>query len=301
LAILRLSPVTFLTIAPPWRRAQRPLVANPVIARYRRLGPARSNAITRRGARSSFPAIAGALETHMLKKLSLAAALAAIASGAWATTTVGSATLVDNAVVHAGTVAATSFLTYVSGGNGVTGTSDGSSYAYDGVPDPAAAMAAADHRWLQYDAPIFMTSGNTFLSSVLALPALDHGWTSGNTGEFWEPFEFRIFGCTAATATACTEGKITDVYTRGIDDTGAAKNADDFASVWGFDRSYNIFMITSGDRLVGGGLPGYSPGEGEIDALAVAAPVPEPSEFALMIAGLGALGFVARRKRRLAA
>jgi|SRR5664279_1603408 len=236
----------------------------------------------------------------MSKQLFVAAALAAAVSGAWATTTVGNATLVDTAAVHSGTVSPTTFLTYLSGGDGVTGTADGLTYAYDGVANPAAAMAAADHRWLQFDAPIFMTSGNTFLSSVLAVPAIDHGWTVDNTGEYFEPFEFRIWGCTAATLTACTEGHITDVYTRGIDDTGAGKNADDFASVWGFNQSYNIFAITSGDRLVNGGVPGFSPGEGEIDALAFANPVPEPSEFALMVAGLGALGFVARRKRHRA-
>jgi PEP-CTERM motif len=234
----------------------------------------------------------------MLKQLSIASALVAAASGAWATTTIGSATLVDNAVVHAGTTTATTFLTYLSGGDGVTGTADGTSFAYDAIPDPAAAMAAADHRWLQFDAPIFMTSGNTFLSSVLAVSDIDHGWTANNTGESFEPFEFRIWGCTAATLTACTEGRITDVYTLGIDNTGAGKNADDYSTVWGFDRSYNIFAITSGDRLVGGP---FSPGEGEIDTLAFAAPIPEPSEFALMIAGLGAMGFVARRKRRVAA
>ncbi len=234
----------------------------------------------------------------MLKQLSLVAALAAIASGAWATTPVGSATLVDNAVVHAGTTTATTFLTYLSGGDGVTGTADGSTFTYDAVPDPAAAMAAADHRWLQFDAPIFMTSGNTFINSVLAVSNIDHGWTANNTGESFEPFEFRIWGCTAATLTACTEGRITDVYTLGIDNTGAAKNADDFSSVWGFDRSYNIFAITSGNRLVGGP---FSVGEGEIDALAVAAPIPEPSDFALMIAGLAAMGFATRRRGRAAA
>ena len=142
-----------------------------------------------------------------------------------------------------------------------------------------------------------MTSDATFLASVLAVPAIDHGWTSDNTGEYFEPFEFRIWGCTSATLTACTEGKITDVYTRGVDDSGAGKNADDFASVWGFDKAYNIFAITSGDRLVNGGVPGFSPGEGEIDALAITAPVPEPSEYALLGVGLAALTFVARRRR----
>ena len=91
-------------------------------------------------------------------------------------------------------------------------------------------------------------------------------------------------GAAPAELGSCTEGHITDVYTRGVDDTGVGKNADDWASVWGFDRPYTIFAITSGDRLVGSPQGGFSPGEGEIDALAIATPVPEPAEWALMLA-----------------
>jgi hypothetical protein len=234
----------------------------------------------------------------MLKKISVAALLAAALSSASAGTVVGSATLVDTATVHPGTITPTAYLTYLSGGNGVTGTADGTSYAY-GSFSAGVAMGSADHVWLQYDPAIFMTSGNVALTSLLAIPALDHGWTSGNTGEFWEPFEFRIWGCTSAEMGSCTEGHITDVYFRGVDDLGPGKNADDFASVWGFDRPYTIFAITSGDRLVGSPQGGFSPGEGEIDALAIANPVPEPAEWALMMFGLGAIGYVARRRRML--
>lgn len=229
----------------------------------------------------------------MLTRTIIAAALAAACTAGFAQTTVGGATLIETAVVHDGTVSASSFLTYVSGGDNVTGTADGSSYAYDAVVDPAAAMAAADHRWLQFDPGIFMSTGGTLVSSVLAIPAIDHGWDLNNNGENWEPFEFKIWGCTSATPTACTEGTITDVYKRGVDDTGVGKNADDFASVWGFGQSYSLFMITSGDHL---SSAGHSPGEGEIDALAIAA-VPEPETYALFAAGLGLLGFVARRRR----
>ena len=230
----------------------------------------------------------------MFKQLSLAALLATALSGASAQTAVGSGTLVDTATVHPGTVTPTAYLTYLSGG-GATGTADGTTFTSGGFT-PGAAMATADHAWLQYDPVIFMSSGALSLSSVLAIPAIDHGWTSDNTGEFWEPFEFRIWGCTSALLSACTEGHITDVYTRGVDDTGVGKNADDWSTTWAFGAAYSIFAITSGDRLVGGGFPGFSPGEGEIDALAVVA-IPEPSEFALMVAGLGALGYVARRRR----
>jgi len=230
----------------------------------------------------------------MFKRISLAAVLAASITPAFATTAVGSATLVDNATVHSGTATPASYLSYVSGGNGAVGFATGSTWGFD-PSTPAQAMATADHIWLQYDPAILMTSGNTFLSQVLAIPALDHGWTSDNTGEFWEPFEFKIFGCLGASTTSCVEeGHITDVYTRGVDDTGSMKNADDFASVWAFNGSYNYFAIVSGDRLVGGC---YSCGEGEIDALAVIGAVPEPSTYALMAGGLGLVAFLSRRRR----
>jgi len=229
----------------------------------------------------------------MLTRTIVAAALAAASTAGLAQTVVGGATLIETATVHSGTVSASTFLTYVSGGDNTTGTADGTTYTIDAIADPAGAMAAADHRWLQFDPGIFMSTGGALVNSVLAIPAIDHGWTADNTGENWEPFEFKIWGCTSATPSACTEGTITDVYTRGVDDTGAAKNADDFASVWGFRASYSLFMITSGDHL---SSSGHSPGEGEIDALAIAA-VPEPETYAMFAAGLGLLGFVARRRR----
>lgn len=227
----------------------------------------------------------------MIQRLAIAIAAAACASASFATTTVGGATLIDTATVHAGTVTPVSYLSYVSGGNGLTGVSDGSSWGSTGE-SPAVAMATADHHWLQYDAPILMYSA-TALSAVIAVPALDHGWTPGNTGEFWESFEFVIKGCSAASITSCSEiGTITDVYTRGVNDAGSLKNADDWTTRWAFKGSYQYFGIFSGDRLVGGP---YSPGEGEIDALASG--VPEPQTYAMMAAGLALLGVAARRRR----
>jgi predicted phage tail protein len=82
----------------------------------------------------------------MLQRLAIAAALAAASTAGLAQTVVGGAIIIETAVVHSGTVRASSFLSYVSGGDGVTGTTNGSSIAYDGVPDPAAPMNAADHR-----------------------------------------------------------------------------------------------------------------------------------------------------------
>ena len=47
----------------------------------------------------------------------------------------------------------------------------------------------------------------------------------------------------------------------------------------------------------GSGIPGQiSPGTYSIAA--VAAPIPEPETYAMMLAGLGAIGFMAARRRR---
>jgi hypothetical protein len=210
-------------------------------------------------------------------------------STALATTTIGGATLIDNATVNSGTVSPTTYLSYVGGGNGATGWADGSTWGGDGFT-PAAAMSTADHHWLQYDPGIVVHSA-TALRSVLAIPAIDHGWTASNTGEFFEPFEFRIFGSDSSGA-LLEEGYITNVWARGVDDSSASKNADDWTSQWSFAGSYNYFTVVSGDRLVG---DSYSPGEGEIDAIAAA--IPEPETYAMLLAGLGLLGFVAHRRK----
>ncbi len=232
----------------------------------------------------------------MLKRCFVAAALVAASGATFAQTTIGSATLIDTATVIGGTVSPTSFLTYVSGGDGVTGNANGTSYnVLSPGLTPSAAMATADHQWAQFDAPIIMQSA-TALDAVIAVPAIDHGWTAGNTNEYWEPFEFLVYGCRTAafSLNSCQVGHITKVWTKGVDDVGASKNADDWTTQWNFDGSFTFFAVTSGDRLVNGP---FSPGEGEIDALA-AAPVPEPETYVLFLAGLGVLAFVGRRRRR---
>lgn len=58
----------------------------------------------------------------MNKKYVITAALiSASITNAYATTTIGGATLIDTAVVHSGTVSPTTYLSYISGGNGATG------------------------------------------------------------------------------------------------------------------------------------------------------------------------------------
>ena len=228
-----------------------------------------------------------------IKSISSAVAAIALATSVplvYGQTTVGGATLIDTATVHSGTVAPTSFLSYVSGGNGLQGFATGSTWGGTGDTQ-ATALATADHIWAQYDPAIIFYS-SVAISAVIAVPALDHGWTPDNSGEFWEPFEFKIYGCSVTGG--CTDaGVITDVWTKGVDDTGAYKNADDWTTRWSFSSAHNYFAVVSGDRLVGGC---YSCGEGEIDALGVAA-IPEPETYAMLLAGLGLLGFAARRRK----
>jgi hypothetical protein len=235
----------------------------------------------------------------MLKRFALAAGLATAATVGFAQTPVGGATLIDTAAVISGTVSPTTFLSYVSGGNGSTGDANGTTYSIlsPGLT-PTAAMATADHLWAQFDPALVMFS-STALGAVIAIPAIDHGWTATNSGpgsEPWESFEFRIWGCATSTfsSAACELGHITKVWTRGVDDAGAMKNADDWTTQWNFDGTYNYFAISAGDRLVGGP---FSAVEGEIDALA-AAPSPEPETYAHFAAGLGVLAYVSRRQRR---
>ena len=130
--------------------------------------------------------------------------------------------------------------------------------------------------------------------SVIAVPAIDHGWELNNNGEGFEPFEFKVFSCSIlGDAASCIEGVITDVWARGIYDTGTNKNADDFTSRWYFGGGFfSVFLVTDGDRLVNGP---HSPCEGEIDALLI---VPEPSILALIATALmGMFGFSVMRRR----
>lgn len=62
---------------------------------------------------------------------------------------------------------------------------------------------------------------------------------------------------------------------------------------------YSIDLGTGAATLLGAyGIGGFSAGASQLQGLTVAAPVPEPETYALMLAGLGALGFMSRRKKR---
>ena len=65
----------------------------------------------------------------MARRIVIACALAAAASTGFAQTIIGGATLIDTDTVINGTVNPTTFLTYVSGGDGATGDANGTSFS----------------------------------------------------------------------------------------------------------------------------------------------------------------------------
>jgi PEP-CTERM motif len=90
----------------------------------------------------------------------------------------------------------------------------------------------------------------------------------------------------------------------GWDGTGAvlASFADPMVPVGSFSIQDlmvpNQFSITISGRAIGTGLAAFQPGvRGSYDLSIAAQPVPEPESYALMLAGLGVIGFLGVRRR----
>jgi hypothetical protein len=63
-------------------------------------------------------------------------------------------------------------------------------------------------------------------------------------------------------------------------------------------RDFSLRNLTSGATLFGGRLNVGVTGLTDIEDFRPAAVIPEPETYALMLAGLGLLGFAVRRRRR---
>ena len=82
------------------------------------------------------------------------------------------------------------------------------------------------------------------------------------------------------------------IYRDGFDTANTfVGHSDDYTSLWTFSKGpYTQFMAAAGNHL---NFPADI--EGEIDSLA--APIPEPETYAMFMAGLGLMGFIARRRK----
>jgi hypothetical protein len=109
------------------------------------------------------------------------------------------------------------------------------------------------------------------------------------------------------TGVSITDGKLTgintgffDHFVSDLDIAGDGKYGFNLL-LFGGNRAQLVYTTPPGVRLPGCAFledSGVGCGRSANDAIGVFAPIPEPETYALMIAGLGALGFVARRRRR---
>jgi hypothetical protein len=84
--------------------------------------------------------------------------------------------------------------------------------------------------------------------------------------------------------------------------------ADGFTTVWTLANPTDTFRYVSVQGVGSGALAPYFDTEDEIDAVAgltaegrSVGNIPEPETYAMLLAGLGLLGFVARRRKQNAA
>lgn len=183
-------------------------------------------------------------------------------------------------------------LSYVSGGDGLFGTASSwtgnpGSFNYPLPANSADAMNNYDHHWLQYNPAIIMQSG-TALSSVFAIPGVDHEPSP------YENLEFIIWG--SNDGTNWEEGKISSIYRDGFDTANTELgHSDDYTSLWKFTGNYTFFMITAGNHLTGFAQDT----EGEIDALAAPIATPIPAAIWLFGSALAGLVGISRRNHSL--
>lgn len=129
-------------------------------------------------------------------------------------------------------------LTYVSGGNGLTGIAD--TWPLD-CGGPAAAASAYDHCWLQFPERIIWKAPSA-TDSVFAIPGVDHDPIP------YENLEFIIWG--SDDGVTWEEGKIRAIYRDGFDTAATTVGkSDDYTSLWGFSKSYVYFSTEGGTHF----------------------------------------------------
>ena len=149
-------------------------------------------------------------------------------------------------------------------------------------------------------------SNGAYLDSV-SLRAWDGGSAamsfvllSGPAATGWSPAEGSISSGPVASAGCGTEGAgfaCVEAMTKGVLGVGNGTLVNPY--VFRFEVTADSFLSSYAGAHVGAGYANYL-GDGRsygITSYTMTTPVPEPEVYAMMIAGLGLMGFVARRRK----
>jgi hypothetical protein len=191
------------------------------------------------------------------------------------------------------------------------------SYAYTITTTSTASVNARDYAWGQnpganattnsaLDTPWNGTIWNLGgpANKAVVFPVIDHGPLPNEALEYTVYLTDKPFSTSLADWHLAT---LSEVYLQGWQLDSVAL-ADGYTTVWTLASPSDTFQYVS---VQGIGSKAFQPvfgDEDEIDAVAgltaegqtVVPGIPEPETYALMLAGLGALGFVARRQKRKA-
>jgi len=103
------------------------------------------------------------------------------------------------------------------------------------------------------------------------------------------------FGLTFGALDCCVVG---DAFGLILDGSATAWTTSGFTGAGGLFEGYYTGVLGAGVHTLGLVVTADCCGSGGMDWTLVAAPVPEPETYAMLLAGLGLLGFVARRRQR---